>query len=111
LDNRVIDMRKAEISNGIVVNVILVDPQNVPDWCASWPETEEAGPGWLYDGSTFSPPPPVVPTREEQEAARKAAYEAEADPLFFMSQRGEATTAEWQAKIDEIKALYPYPAE
>jgi hypothetical protein len=111
LDNRVIDMKKAEISNGIVVNVILVDPQNVPDWCADWPETDEAGPGWLYDGSTFSPPPPVTPTREEQEAARKAAYEAEADPLFFMSQRGEATTAEWQAKVAEIKARYPYPAE
>jgi hypothetical protein len=111
LDNWVIDMKKAEISNGIVVNVILVDPQNIPDWCADWPETEEAGPGWLYDGSTFSPPPPVMPTREGQEAARKAAYEAEADPLFFISQRGEATTAEWEAKVAEIKARYPYPAE
>ena len=51
------------------------------------------------------------PPKEVQEAARKAAYQAEADPLFFLSQRGEATTAEWQAKIDEIKARYPYPAE
>lgn len=106
-----IDMNKAEIIDGKVVNVILVDPENIPDWCADWPETEEAGPGWLYDGSTFSPPPPVMPTREEQEAARKAAYEAEADPLFFMSQRGEATTAEWEAKVAEIKARYPYPAD
>jgi hypothetical protein len=55
--------------------------------------------------------PPVVPTKAEQEAARKAAYEAEADPLFFMSQRGEATTEEWEAKVSEIKARYPYPAE
>lgn len=52
-----------------------------------------------------------APTHEGQEAARKAAYVAEADPLFFMSQRGEATEAEWLAKIDEIKARYPYPAE
>ena len=44
-----------------------------------------------------------------QEAKRKAAYEAEADPLFFMSQRGEATVEEWQAKVAEIKARYPYP--
>ena len=51
-----------------------------------------------------------APTREGQEAARKAAYTAEADPLFFMSQRGEATTAEWEAKVAEIKARYPYPA-
>lgn len=50
-----------------------------------------------------------VPPKAEQEAARRAAYIAEADPLFFMSQRGEATTAEWEAKVAEIKARYPYP--
>lgn len=33
------------------------------------------------------------------------------DPPFFMSQRGEATTAEWKAKVAEIKTRYPYPAE
>ena len=49
--------------------------------------------------------------RQQQEAARKAAYTAEADPLFFMSQRGEATVEEWQAKVAEIKARYPYPEE
>jgi hypothetical protein len=111
LDNRVIDMKKAEISNGIVINVILVDPQNIPDWCASWPETDEAGPGWLYDGFTFSPPPPVTPTREEQEALRHAAYTAEADPLFFKWQAGEGTEAEWLAKREEIRNRYPYPSE
>lgn len=47
--------------------------------------------------------------KAQQEANRKAAYIAEADPLFFMSQRGEATTAEWEAKVAEIKARYPYP--
>ena len=51
-----------------------------------------------------------VPPREDQEAARRAAYIVEADPLFFMSQRGEATTAQWEAKVAEIKARYPYPA-
>jgi hypothetical protein len=56
-------------------------------------------------------PPAYVPTKEEQEANRKAAYTAEADPLFFMSQRGEATVEEWQAKVAEIKARYPYPAD
>lgn len=39
---------------------------------------------------------------------REAAYKTEADPLFFKSQRGEATQAEWQAKIAEIKARFPY---
>lgn len=50
-------------------------------------------------------------TRDEQEAARRAAYVFEADPIYFMSQRGEATEAEWLAKIAEIKDRYPYPAE
>jgi hypothetical protein len=48
---------------------------------------------------------------ETARSNRHAAYTTEADPLFFMSQRGEATTAEWEAKVAEIKARYPYPAE
>lgn len=38
---------------------------------------------------------------------RRVAYTYEADPLFFKAQRGEATLAEWQAKVAEIKARYP----
>lgn len=55
--------------------------------------------------------PPVVPTQAEQEAKRQAAYTAEADPLFFKWQAGEATEAEWLAKRQEIRDLYPYSAE
>ena len=47
----------------------------------------------------------------DQEANRRAAYQAEADPLFFMAQRGEATNAEWLAKVAEVKSRFPYPAE
>jgi hypothetical protein len=43
----------------------------------------------------------------EAEANRKTAYIAEADPLFFKAQRGEATLQEWQDKIAEIKARFP----
>jgi len=32
---------------------------------------------------------------------------AEADPLFFKWQRGEATQEEWLAKVAEIRQLYP----
>ena len=56
-------------------------------------------------------PAVVPPTKEQQEQLRKWAYTAEADPLFFMSQRDEATVEEWQAKVQEIKARYPYPEE
>jgi hypothetical protein len=44
---------------------------------------------------------------EQAMLRRHAAYIAEADPLFFKAQRGEATLAEWQAKVAEIKARYP----
>jgi hypothetical protein len=51
------------------------------------------------------------PSKEKQEARRKAAYTAEADPLFFKWQAGEATEEEWLTKRQEIRDRYPYPAE
>ena len=53
--------------------------------------------------------PPIQPdaTPDQIEALRRAAFQAEADPLFFKSQRGEATQAEWLAKVAEIKARFP----
>jgi len=48
---------------------------------------------------------------EQVRRKRAAAYTAEADPLFFKTQRSEATIEEWQAKVAEIRSLYPYPAE
>lgn len=38
---------------------------------------------------------------------RRSAYIAEADPLFFKAQRGEATMEEWQVKVAEIKNRFP----
>jgi len=38
---------------------------------------------------------------------RQQTYIAEADPLFFKAQRGEATMEEWQAKVAEIKTRFP----
>lgn len=61
----------------------------------------------LPPGTVIEPadPPPLPDTA----ALRRAAYAAEADPIFFMHQRGEATQAEWLAKISEIRARYPMP--
>ena len=38
---------------------------------------------------------------------RRAAYEAEADPLFFEEQAGEVVDGTWAAKRAEIKVRYP----
>jgi len=100
-------MRYAIVEDGVVSNVVLAD---VPAG-GNWIETEVGGVGWLYDGATFTPPPAPIPTKEEQEANRRAAYTVESDPIFFMSQRGEATVEEWQAKVTEIKTRFPYPTE
>jgi hypothetical protein len=45
---------------------------------------------------------------EKMRQDRAAAYANETDALFFKAQRGEATMQEWQAKVAEIKARFPY---
>ena len=45
----------------------------------------------------------------ECEANRLAAFQLEADPLFFKWQAGEGTNEAWQAKRVEIRERYPYP--
>ena len=53
-------------------------------------------------------PEPYKLTAEEIEAARLAAYQREADPLFFRWQRGEAEKQDWLDKIAEIKLRFIY---
>ena len=40
--------------------------------------------------------------------SREEAYKIEADGLFFKAQRGEINMQEWQNKVAEIKARFPY---
>jgi hypothetical protein len=47
------------------------------------------------------------PSAPDYSAMRKDAFVAESDPIFFMSQRGEATQQEWLDKVAEIKARWP----
>lgn len=49
----------------------------------------------------------IHPTQEQIDALRKAAYQSEADPLFFKWQRGESTQGAWLDKIAEIRNRYP----
>lgn len=49
----------------------------------------------------------VGPIQEQIDALRKAAYQAEADPLFFKWQRGESTQQAWLDTIADIRNRYP----
>ena len=53
----------------------------------------------------------ALAAREAMRAARRAAFAAEADPLAFKVLRGEATDAEYQSLVADIRARYPYPEE
>lgn len=73
------------------------------------------GDGYEWDGAQWVESAPVVvippvtpPTPEQTETMRKAAYQAEADPLFFKYQRGEIEKQVWLDKVQEIKERYPY---
>jgi hypothetical protein len=44
----------------------------------------------------------------EAQAARRSAFQNEADPLFFAWQRGESTEQAWLDKCTEIRDRLPY---
>jgi hypothetical protein len=98
----------AVIEDGVVVNIAVAEEDFAAE--QGWVFLPfGVGIGWLYDGSTFSPPLGIVPTQQEQSDLRAAAYTKEADPLFFQAQRGKATQQQWLDKIAEIEARFPYP--
>lgn len=98
---------KALIQDGLVVQVCDAEFEVHQSLC--WVDaTQDCEAGWSYDSGVFTPP--QEPTKLPCEALRRAAYAAEADPLFFKAQRGEAAVQEWQDKVAEIKARYPKEA-
>ncbi len=56
-------MRKAIIDAGVVTNVIEISDvlDHQPDWVRDLPDPGDAGPGWTWDGETFTPPPEPDP--------------------------------------------------
>ena len=97
-----IDMRKAEIANGTVVNVVEVDPANVPDWCVDWPDAGHAGPGWIVgpDGS-LAPP---LPTMTEAEATAQIIAEIDAAAVAITGAVPEVERLSWTAKEQAARA-------
>jgi hypothetical protein len=71
-----------------------------------WLDTEQTQPSDAEIDAEVARLTALEPARIATEN-RRAAYIAEADPLFFKAQRGEATMEEWQAKVAEIKQRFP----
>jgi hypothetical protein len=46
---------------------------------------------------------------QEVETARRLAYEAQSDGLFFEWQRGDNTEAAWREAVAKVKLAHPYP--
>jgi hypothetical protein len=61
--------RYAIIENGVAVNVVVADAELAAQ--NGWIACPDAGPGWKYDGTTFTEPDPIVieptpaPTKEQ----------------------------------------------
>lgn len=65
--------RYMEIADGVVINAVEADA----DYAAAqgWVQSDEAGPGWTWDGESFAPPAepgPVVPASVTMRQARLA---------------------------------------
>lgn len=92
-------MNLAEIKNGIVTNIIVVDPTNIPAWCASWPEAIDGfNIGARYVNGVIIPLPVAPPTAEEIRASRNYILASAVDPLVSNPLRWADLTAEKQTE-------------
>jgi hypothetical protein len=83
-------MRYAIIDAGVVSNVVLADaPMG-----GNWVETEEAGPGWSYDGSAFIAPPSPPPPEPQPAPIPNLSF---AQLMIGLVSEGWITTAEGEA--------------
>ena len=91
---------------------------------ANYPDSQ-----WTLDGDDYSglvwlsnTPKPTQPELDAAwpqvnyqnqiaavQTARRLAYEAQSDGLFFEWQRGDGTEAAWRSAVAAVKAANPYP--
>jgi hypothetical protein len=94
-------------SNGIVLNVLVVESDQFLENTVPCPE-------WIGIGMNINAEKPSdfdQPEINRIKQLRFQAYTREADPLYFMWKREEATESQWLAKITEIKRRYPIEGE
>ena len=90
-------MKKAQIENGVVINLILVDPENIPDWCQSWPTVDDSiSIGSSYADGIFTPP--VV----DMAAIRSKLKLSFAQLLIGLVTEGWITRAEGEAWLANV---------
>lgn len=99
-------MRHALVSNGIVENIIVLDPESdwtPPDGSTAVPVGEQSVlAGYLYDGETFSPPPvPEPPAPVLPDISDRQFFQALALPPFEIITTTEALAA---VKTGELPA-------
>jgi len=107
-------MQKAEIKDGKVVNVLEIDPDNIPDWCASWPNiTGIAAIGWSYDGVSFAEPEPdLEKLAADARKERDTILANVVDPLVSNPLRWADLNAEKQAELAAYRrALLDVPQQ
>lgn len=107
------------LEDTVPVNAVVVaEGKTGDDWLKANPNAVEItgldpqpglGTGWTYVNKKWVAPVPPIPTHEQVEMARLAAYQRDADPLFFQWQRGDATQQEWLDAVQAVKDAHPYP--
>lgn len=88
--------------------VIVGEPTTADEYVAqvAWHD-DRPQPTWA-DIEAARPAAETTKANKHAQAQRRAAFQAEADPLYFAWQRGEATEEDWLAKCAEIRARHPY---
>lgn len=102
---------RLQIENGVVTNAIVVDPANVPAFCADWPVAPDGvGIGWSIDGEGFAPPPgpSLADWRATASLTRGAFVLACVEAGVLTEADGEAAAlGEWPAGFNAFLAALP----
>jgi ribosomal protein L9 len=88
-----------------VENGYLCDNLFIPDTIAVEATITEVDDAWVNPIELANQ---KAAANDAQSKNRFAAYTVESDPIFFKSQRGEATNQEWLDAIAAIDARFPY---
>lgn len=96
----VVLIRYALVQNGIVENV--VDAAEPP---ADWVECNDAGPGWGYNGSKFTPPAQVVAARNITVSAFKSRLTAAERKAIRVLAKSNADIEDYTDMLDSARQV------